>query len=234
MFSHYQNKRYKHVKSNFLLLFIVIISLIFQSSFYAQRKDKDLHSAVSYLSCLIASDYFIKLKSCNTGLALIDTLYLRATDYYGDDKSEALLALSIATLTFNEMSVTLPILGIKFNVPLPSMPDSIFIKRLHNMPGNFLIDSPFPPNSDKDKLPHFFGSAFLSFNLGFFNFSKFIGILVELFEETFKVQGRVDNRDLLINNLGDLFGSLLNKKDDILPSQVLKLNTLRFIKYKFL
>ena len=223
------------VYDDFILLLSCLIFLNFpQFEVRAQDSGNDLQSAVTYLSTFIASDQFIKLKSSNNNLALIDTLFRRSLDYLEDDTSEALLALALTTLTFNKMPVTLPLIGIKFFVPLPSMPDSIFVKRLRNMPGNFLIDSPNSDGSDKDKLPHFFGSAFLSYNLEFFNISKFIGILVELFEETFKVQGRVDNRDLFVNNLGDLFGRQLKKDNIILPSQVLSLYSLQFIKYKFL
>ncbi|MFC2134258.1 hypothetical protein ACFLTH_06530 [Bacteroidota bacterium] len=185
------------------------------------------------MSHFIASNYFHKLAEENSQLELIDTLYLKAIDYYADDISEALLALTFSTFTFQKMSVSLPILGLTLKAPLPTMPDSLFNKRLENLPSHFLIDSPNSDNSDKDKLPHFFGSAFLSYNLRFFNFSKFMGILVELFEETFKVQGEVDSRDLIINSFGDLFGTVLNNKNDVLPSQVLELHSILYHKHKF-
>ena len=61
---------------------------------------------------------------------------------------------------------------------------------------------------DKDKLAHFFGSAFLSYESTIFDLGKLIGYFVEAFEESFKVQSTVDLRDLDVNEYGRLFGTL--------------------------
>ena len=222
------------VKQHQILIYLILVLLSSNCIVSAQNNNHDLQSAVYFLSDFIASPKFSELGNHYSDLELIDILFHEAVKFYNNDYSEALLALSVATLTFNEMSVTLPILKLKFNLPLPSIDDSTFATRLENQPGIILKDSPKTANEDKDKLPHFFGSAFLSYNVRFFNLSKFIGILVELFEDTFKVQGKVDNRDMIANSLGDLFGAALNDNPKVLPSRVLQMNILFFCKYKFL
>jgi len=84
---------------------------------------------------------------------------------------------------------------------------------------------------DKDKLAHFFGSAFLSYSSNYFDLGNAIGYLVEVFEESFKVQSSIDERDLITNKLGNLFGTVLKQNKNILPSQIIILRTLSNFSY---
>ncbi len=223
--------------NKYFLLFVTLFSLNLYdiAKTYAQNNDKnDLHSGLVYLSNFIVSDRFRVMKENCDNLVLVDTLYLRALDYLNRDTSEALLALTFVTLPYKEILITVPIIDIKITLSIPLVIEIDFEQRRNNLPSEFLIDSPLSADSDKDKLPHFFGSAFLAYNLDFFNFSKFISILIELFEETLRVEGQIDPRDIRINSLGELFGKQLLKNKNIFPSQVLSLNELLFIKYKFL
>lgn len=217
------------------IIFIILISLTILSlpnkilcNDSTNDKDKNLYSVIQYFSNYIASDNFKNLSSNNNDLAVLDSLYLRFVQYYDGDYSEALLALTFTTLPFNNIPLIIPILDVQLDVPLPSASDSIFRVKTKNLPRFFFFNSPKNKFGDKDKLAHFFGNAFLSYNISFFNFSKFLGIFVELFEQSFKVNGSFDYRDIQINHLGELFGVSLNNNESIVPSQIFALYSLLF------
>jgi hypothetical protein len=105
-----------------------------------------------------------------------------------------------------------------------------FLTKNENLPKNLFFDSPQNNFGDKDKLAHFFGSAFLSYESKFFDLGKLIGYFVEAFEESFKVQSSVDIRDLDVNEYGRFFGELLKENDNLLPSQIFLLRSIRFLR----
>jgi hypothetical protein len=142
-------------------------------------------------------------------------------DYCNGNLSETLLALTFATLPYREMPISLPVIDYSFKVPLPSSTKEIYDKKLIHIPKNLFFEK--SNRSDIDKLAHFFGNAFLSYNATSFNLSEFMSIFVEVFELSFKVEGAIDYRDLLINSLGDNFGNSLNSDKKSLPSTSLKL-----------
>lgn len=182
----------------------------------------DLNSGIHFISKYIASEKFTNLSELNNDLEFVDSIYLNTLRFYDYDYSETLLALAFGTLPFAEMPITVPIIGVKIDVPLPSVSDSLFKLKLQNLPSHFLEDSPANEFGDKDKLAHFFGNAFLTYNVSFFKLSDFMSIFVEVFESTLKVQGAVDSRDLYVNNLGQNFGDSLRTNKQILPSHFLK------------
>ena len=213
--------------------FFVIISfnpVLSQHFNVVMPADRDLNNAILYLSEFIASPYFDSLNRSLESAALVDTLYKRALDFYNQDHSEALLALLFVTLPYNKIPATIPILNSAIEIPLPSVNDSLFYLKRRNLPKKIFFDSPATEMGDKDKLPHFFGSAFLSYEVSIFNLSKFMGILIELFEETFKVEGYIDYRDLLADDLGTVFGDMLKNNNELMPSQVLIIYNLFFIR----
>lgn len=210
---------------------IVIIFISFFSSFQLQAQVTKLGRAVSYLSGFIASDYFHSLGKSNSDLALVDTLYLRALNYNDGDHAEALLDLAFATVPFNKIPAVVPVFKWHVNVPLPAVNDSLFKVKNRNLPREFLYDSPIDDYGDKDKLAHFFGSAYLSNVSRFFDFTEIIGIFVEEFESKFYVQSSVDPRDLFADHLGELFGKAIKRNKQILPSEVLIIYPLTYFRY---
>jgi hypothetical protein len=116
----------------------------------------------------------------------------------------------------------LPLVPFTVTVHLPSVNSPLFESKTKNLPSKFFYDTPKDNFGDKDKLPHFFGTAFIEYNFSFFNISKFLGIFVEKFEETFYVQGAMDKRDLYVNRLGARFGKGLRNNGSLLPSEFLK------------
>jgi hypothetical protein len=191
----------------------------------------EIYSSIQRLSEFIASDYFSNLTKTNDAHSLVDTIYLRALRHMEYDQSEALLLLTFVTLPFNEFPFEISLLNIAFGIPLPAASDSIFIQKNNNLPKHLFFDSRQNDFGDKDKLAHFFGNAFLANSIGFFNLSKFLGILVELIEDVFSKGGLVDWKDITINHLGELFGSKLDDNNNLLPSEILKIYSILFYKH---
>ena len=129
------------------------------------------------------------------------------------------------------MPVTIPLLNIRIPLRLPSVNERLFKIKKRNLPGIVYFDSRLKGGQDKDKVAHFFGNAFLAYNLPFINASKVLGIFVELFESSFKVSGGVDFRDLQTNGLGEAFGTSLRKNNKLLPSQFFKIYSLFYFSY---
>lgn len=199
------------------LLFLIVIAVPLNA-----QRNPTFRNGVAYLSLFISSDYFASLKNKSTDIDLVDTLYLRSYKYYKNDCSEALLALTFASLPYKEMNLKLPLIPVTLTIPLPAVKEPLFDLKTRNLPSQLFYDSPGNSFGDKDKLPHFFGTAFIEYNFPIFNISKFLGMFVEKFEETFYVQGAMDKRDLYVNRLGAKFGKGLRKNSNLLPSEFLK------------
>jgi len=199
-----------------------LIIILFQISIYSQPLDR----SVSYLSNYIISEEFSNIKKTNNDIVLIDTLYYEALSYHDGDISEALLTTAFATLAFKTLPINVPLLNVNLKLPLSHVSDSLFNKKINALPKYLFFNSPKSKFGDKDKIAHFFGSAYLAHSVTFFKLSKFMGIFVEFFEAAFKVQGFLDLRDIAVDNLGELFGNALNVNSRILPSQVLKIYNL--------
>ncbi len=191
------------------------------------------NEGLSFLSNFMASEEFVTLKKHCSDIELLDTIYFKAVRFFNGDISESLLALTFATLPYKEMPLLIPWIGISANLPLPSAADSIYRKKNKNTPKIIVHDSPKNSAGDKDKLPHFFGNAFIAYNLSLFNFSHFLSIFIELFENTFKVEGAVDFRDLSINRFGEIFGDSLRRNNTSVPSEIIKLYSITNTIYNF-
>jgi hypothetical protein len=186
---------------------------------------------VNSISEYIASTDFLSIKGRVGDLKSIDSIYTQAFNHSDHDYSETLLALTFATVPYREVPVQVPLLKTILYFPLISASDSIFnLKNLH-LPRNIFFDSPKTESGDQDKLAHFFGSAYISYASNIFDFGNAIGYFVEVFEESFKVQSSVDERDLITNQFGNTFGTLLKKNKNILPSQIIILRTITYFHY---
>ncbi len=216
---------------NKILFGLLILFYFYSSNLLAQNSSTSFQDGVNYLSKYITSEDFIKLGENYTDNELVDHLYFFALEYYNDDISEALLALTFATLPFNKMPITIPFINVRIPLRLPSVNEELFKVKKKNLPGIIYFDSPKTGGQDKDKVAHFFGNAFIAYNLSFINASKILGILVELFESSFKVSGGVDFRDLQTNGLGELFGESLIKNKKLLPSEVFRIYALFYFSY---
>ncbi|MHB1688619.1 MAG: hypothetical protein ACYCVH_14795 [Ignavibacteriaceae bacterium] len=214
-------------KKNFLLV-IFIVANFSPSSFAQQSK---LSKAVNYISNFIASDYFKNLKSTNNDLALADTIYLRALKYDNYNYREALFDLTFAVIPYNKVHVRIPLLNAIVVYRLPSAPEKVYKLKNKNLPKQLFFDTPQDNFGDKDKLAHFFGSAFISYSSNIFDLGDLIGYFIEVFEQDFEVQNSIDPRDLQTNKLGNIFGNILKHNKNILPSEVMLIRSLIFFRY---
>jgi hypothetical protein len=204
---------------------IFILALLFSASYLYPQQSK-LSKSVNNISEFIASSEFGIIKNSSGELLAVDSLYSEALKLNQDDFSEVLLSLTFATVPYNEVPIQIPIIKSIITFPLISASDSIFNLKNENLPRYIYFDSPKNNYGDQDKLAHFFGSAFLTYSSNFFDLGNAIGYFVEVFEESFKVQSSIDERDLITNELGNMFGTLLKKNKKILPSQIIILRTL--------
>ena len=208
---------------------ILFLTLIICSVQYPQQSK--LSKAVNSLSEFIASDYYLALQKTISDIALVDSIYLRSVEFSNEDYSEALLALTFATVPYKEVPIEGPILKNILYFPITASNDSIFIRKIENLPKKLYYDSPITEYGDKDKLAHFFGNAFLSYSITIFDLANGFGYFVESFEEDFKVQSRVDYRDLDVNINGELFGKMLLNNKNVLPSDIILFRSLTFFSF---
>ncbi len=209
-----------------------IIPVILFSIILPAQQSK-LSKSVNYLSEFIASDYFEQLGSSVNDLSLVDTLFKRSVDFREKDYSEALLSLTLAAVPYKKVPIRLPLIGTQVQYPLTSSNDSVFLIKNRHLPKNLYFDTPVTKFGDKDKLAHFFGSAFLAYNSSIFDLGDLIGYFVEVFEEEFKVQSVIDSRDMMTNKLGYIFGTFLKTNKSVLPSDAFILRTLFYTRYNF-
>ena len=208
-------------------LIIVITLIVFRNTFTQQSQ---ISKTVNHISSYIASEEFLQLKNKIGDVSAVDSIFIDATRFTEGNISEALLALMLATVPYNEVPIRFPLFNSTVNFPLTSAGEEIFLSKNENLPRYLFFDSPTNKYGDKDKLAHFFGSAFLSYESYIFDIGKLIGYFVEAFEESFKVQSSVDIRDLDVNEYGRLFGDLLKENKGLLPSQIFLLRSIRFLR----
>ena len=213
--------------------FYFFIPIFIFSSFSLFSQQSKLSKTVNYISEFISSGYFEKLKVKANDLSLVDTLFNRAVNYRDSDYSEALLSLMFATVPYKKVPIQIPLIKTIVQFPLTSAGDSVFLLKNKNLPKDFYFDTPQTNFGDKDKLAHFFGSAFLAYNSSIFDLGDLIGYFVEVFEEEFKVQSVIDSRDMMTNKLGYIFGTYLKKNKNIQPSNAFLLRTLFYTRYNF-
>ncbi len=148
----------------------------------------------------------------------LDTIFRQSKDLCDDSYSEALITLTFACLPFRAFAVRIPVVKAQLMYNVYSADSATFERKNDFLPNNVYFDSPKSRFGDKDKLAHFFGAAFLGYVTGSVNIPDYIGCLVEVFEEVFKVDSSIDLRDVRTNKLGGRFGRMLRKKPEANPS----------------
>ncbi len=223
------NRAFSQLRIKTIAFIIIIISVLPTSAFSQQS---NLSKAVNYLSEFIGSNYFKNLRLTNNDLALTDTIYLRALKYDDNNYREALFDLTFAVIPYNRVRVEIPLIDAILVYKLPSASEDIYLKKNSNLPRSLFFDSPQNNYGDKDKLAHFFGSAFLSYSSNIFDLGNLFGYFIEVFEQDFEVQNSIDPRDLQTNKLGNIFGEILKHNKRILPSEVMLIRSLIYFRYQ--
>jgi hypothetical protein len=163
---------------------------------------------------------FLHLRMKFGDAAAIDAIYRQALYLTEDDQGEALLIAAGGVLEHFRLGIRIPIFGV-LTLPLTLESVDQFRMRYRNLPSRVFSDSADTVSNDKDKLQHFFGSAYLAFTEGWDKIAEHIGDWIERGEESFIVGGRDDVRDRKANALGREFGLLLLDDAFAVPSDVL-------------
>lgn len=163
--------------------------------------------------------FLVLMKRCGD-MRAVDAIYLRALKIAEHNVSRALFLSLMATLEHRDVNLKVPILG-SIGLPLTFEEDSVFHARMINLPSSIYADT--PPGGDRDKLQHFFGSAYIAYASESKELARTSGELVEWGEAKFVVGGVDDARDRRANTHGERFGRDLLSVRNLLPSDYFNL-----------
>lgn len=153
-------------------------------------------------------------------LARLDSLYVEALRLCDGNVHEAIFALSVATLPYRRFPAVIPLFSLEVTVPVSLESVAAFEARMQALPTQLFVDTPVW--GDRDKLPHFFGSAWLSLVSGSPALAVAAGDAVETMESVFKLQGARDRRDHAVNRLGVAWALRLRHRPATLPSTMFR------------
>ena len=156
----------------------------------------------------------VLMKRCGE-MRAIDAIYLKALRIADHNIARALFLSLVGTLEHRNVDVKIPVFG-AVGVPLTFEEDSLFDTRFSNLPSRLYVDT--PPEGDRDKLQHFFGSAYIAYASESRELARSSGDLVEWGEAKFIVGGVDDPRDRRANKQGERFGHDLLTVRNLLPS----------------
>ena len=165
----------------------------------------------------VRSDEFAALRKRVGDARAVDAIFVRSMQLTDNNTGIALLISAAATFDHDVVGVKNPVFSIYF--PLTSESDDDFRLRRSRLPAHFYDDSPRGAAGDRDKLQHFFGSAFLSYALGSTDAAGRFGDFVERGEDAFIIGGERDERDYRANRQGQLFASALEEDNHRYPSE---------------
>jgi len=172
----------------------------------------------AHLKRFLRDERFYNLRKFYDDTLAVDAIFDRAMLIADDDVKHALLIATFAVMDHRHLGLRIPFLGSLY-VPLTYESDSLFRIRRTHLPKKLLNDS--RRTSDKDKLQHFFGSAYVTYVFNSDAVARWFGDLLETGEESFVLGGRIDPRDKLANEKGREFGLRLLRDARTLPSDVL-------------
>ena len=171
-----------------------------------------------HLKEFIRDPQFFRLRRKFGDTLAVDAIYDRAMLLSDGNVKEALWLSLFAVMDHQSIGLKIPFLG-TIRIPLTFESDSVFKSRRTNLPKRVLDD--LNRTTDKDKLQHFFGSAFLAYETNSNALVEWIGDLLELGEDKFVIGGNEDPRDKMANAKGREFGLRLLKDETVLPSDIL-------------
>jgi hypothetical protein len=147
-----------------------------------------------------------------------DEIYLSALSLTHGRVTDALLISTLASLEHE--SIPLHLFGTTIDIPLSTESHRSFEQRVRHLPKHVYGI----PEDDRDKLQHFFGSAWVKRFTGMTWLAKLAGHFVEAGEGTFSIEGAGDPRDLKADDDGVRFGTTASPEAQRLPSDDLTPN----------
>ncbi|MEO8168103.1 MAG: hypothetical protein ABI623_07650 [bacterium] len=164
----------------------------------------------------ICSPEFAAFRGQYGDLYSVDAIFDEAMRLTWNNAYEALLISLVATMEHRRFGVRLPVFGPLLWVPLTSEFEDEFKSRVQSLPSKLYKDT--PRSGDRDKLQHFFGSAFLTYISESREVAQRIGEFIEWGEDAVIVGGVLDERDFRANRQGQEFGLRLLDDKSTLPS----------------
>ena len=166
----------------------------------------------------ICSDDFVTIRRTKGDVHAVDELFGRALQLSWNNVYEALLLSFVCSVEHRNFGVKLPLLGSLLWLPLTSEFPEEFARRVNSLPSQLYPDTPKGRAGDRDKLQHFFGSAFLTYVCESPDAAKRVGMFIEWGEDKFIVDGSLDDRDIRSNAEGQHFGERLLRGASPVPS----------------
>jgi len=154
----------------------------------------------------------------------VDAIFLKSLQIAEYNIARALFLSLMAVLEHRNVDLEIPILK-SLKIPLTFEEDSIFFARIKHLPAQLYSDSPKNEIGDRDKLQHFFASAYLTYAAEAPQLTRSAGDFVEWGEAKFVVGGADDPRDKRANQQGERFGRDLLVIKTLLPSDYLIFET---------
>lgn len=171
-----------------------------------------------HLKEYIRDPRFFELRRSLGDTLAVDAIFDRAMLLADGNVKEALWISLFSVMDHRSLGFKLPLIGSVY-IPLTLESDQQFKQRRTHLPKRILNDK--NRTTDKDKLQHFFGSAFLAYQTNSDVLVEWIGDLLETGEGAFVVGGKDDPRDKMANAKGREFGLRLLKDGTVMPSDVL-------------
>jgi len=150
----------------------------------------------------------------------VDAIYVRAMELTGHNTGVSLLLATVATFDHYLVGIRVPLLNLF--LPLSNESYEDFSARVRNLPASLYADTPEGGHGDRDKLQHFFGSAFVSFAFESDGAAERVGDFIEFGEDLAIVDGVLDSRDRRANTQGSRFGTALLENNRRYPSEFLR------------
>ncbi len=166
----------------------------------------------------VRSEDLASARAAYGDLYAVDCVFDRAMRLCWNNVCEALLVSAFALMDHERFGVRLPVIGAILWFPLTSEFAGEFRARVEALPSRLYADSPPGEEGDRDKLQHFFGSAFLTAITESARGADRFGLFIEWGEEQFIVGGVNDERDVRANRQGERFGLRLLSDPDARPS----------------
>jgi len=161
------------------------------------------------------------LRRCGD-LRAVDGIFQKALRVAEFNIGRGLFLAMMACLEHQNVQVDMPVVG-AVGLPLTFEEDSLFKARTANLPSRIYEDSPAGVHGDRDKLQHFFGSAYIAYVSEMPEIARATGNFIEWGEAKMIVGGADDVRDRRANKQGETFGHDLLYVKTLLPSDYLTL-----------
>jgi len=168
----------------------------------------------------VRSKTFKMLREGYGDLHAVDAIFIRSMALTKENTAVSLFLATVACFDHRLVGLKIPVFSLFF--PLTNESEDEFIRRVDNLPTRLYDDTPPSMGGDRDKLQHFFGSAFISYVFESSQPAERVAQFIEFGEDAIIVEGAYDQRDLQANCQGGKFGLALLQNNHRLPSEFLR------------